>query len=88
MLYCDIFTVDDNNEMNRFLRFILKGEKIIIVKPKKDLSSLLIDNEFIIGQNGKQYSIKKDGIKFLENLRYAFSGSRMRASKVINTELV
>ena len=54
----------------------------IKIKLEDFFDTLLIDNEFIIGKDGKKFSINKDKMKFMENLKYAFSGSMFRASEV------
>ncbi len=70
------------------LRFYINSEKEKSVKTKNlteteiNLDELLIGGEFIIGIHSKRFSIKKDGIAFLENLSIQFSGSYLRATKL------
>ena len=54
----------------------------ITTSDDKILDELLIKDEFIIGKDGEKYSIKKDKMKFMENLKYAFTGSMFRATDI------
>lgn len=70
------------------LRFYIDSKKEKSVKTKNlteteiNLDELLSGGEFIIGKDAKRFSIKKDGIAFLEYLCIQFSGSYLRATKV------
>ena len=54
----------------------------ITTSDDKILDGLLSEDEFIIGKYGKKYSIKKDKMEFMENLKYAFTGSMFRATDI------
>ncbi len=49
----------------------------------RTLKDVLGDDEIIVGQDGKEYK-PTDGMDFLKNLKYQFSGSNVRASDVEN----
>lgn len=78
-----------NDLKNEILfKFILNNDNsITVINLKKNnnisLDSLLNEKEFIIGEKGQRFSILKDGENFLKNLKFAFSGSRLRASDII-----
>jgi hypothetical protein len=76
-----IYTVQDDNSMKVFCRAELAdGAKSVsfagegIDRFREEMAS-----QGIRGKMGKPY-FPSDGEKFLENLKYEFSGSRMRAS--------
>ena len=66
--------------------FIFDDETKIITIENMDGKEILVkdilgDEELIIGQGGKEYKVT-DGMKFMENLKYQFSGSHIRASNI------
>jgi hypothetical protein len=83
MKYVEIYKTNDNFTQTIIGKFILESDNKIKIEQNRgvQLKKLLINNEKIKVKN-EEYSINTDGIKFLEKLQYAFSGSRIRASKV------
>lgn len=86
MKYVNLNIINYDVTIKTIFKFILNENNTITVEkksPNATLDLILINNEFIIGEDGKRFSIKKDGIKFLENLKFAFTGSVLRASDII-----
>ena len=91
MFFVDLLTTNtDSSSLLQIpiLRFYIDSKKEKSVKTKNlteteiNLDELLIDGEIIISNHSKRFSIKKDGIAFLENLCVQFSGSYLRATKL------
>jgi hypothetical protein len=84
MKYVDLFFIEYNGDNSNIFRFYLEKDGKIKVKKYKDgvkLSDFLMKGKYIIGKNNKKYEVT-DGINFLKNLKYAFSGSRVRATVI------
>lgn len=54
----------------------------IITNDVKWFDDLLWKGEFITGKDGKEFSIKSNKLEFMKNLKYAFSGSMLRATDI------
>jgi len=52
-----------------------------LTKDEKTLKDILGDDLTIIGEGGKEYKLS-DGMEFMKNLQYQFSGSHVRAEAV------
>lgn len=95
MLFVDLLSTNTDSSSPLqipILRFYIDSEKEKAVKTENlteteiNLDELLIGGEFIIGNHSKKFSIKKDGIAFLENLCIQFSCSYLRATMVKRTD--
>lgn len=62
-----------------------KSNKVVYESDDFDIFDFLIEEEYIIGKGAKKISIRKQPIEFLENLQFAFSGTRLRCSEVIES---
>lgn len=91
MLFVDLLSTNTDSSSPLqipVLRFYIDSEKektvktVNLTETEINLDELFIGGEFIIGNHSKKFSIKKDGIAFLENLSVQFSGSYLRATKL------
>ena len=91
MLFVDLLSTNTDSSSPLqipILRFYIDSEKektvktVNLIETEINLDELLSDGEFIIGNHSKRFSIKDDGIAFLENLCIQFSGSYLRATKL------
>jgi len=85
--YVDLNVINDNATSTTIFKFYYDDstKKITTKNFSKitSLSRILGPKDEIIGANSKKYYIKTDGINFMKNLKYAFSGSRFRATDII-----
>jgi len=87
MKYVNLYFTENSLNKTLLFKFILKENNTIEVKKMKkdiEIKDYLGSGKYIIGKGGKKYSIESDGINFLKNLKYAFSGSRLRASNLMD----
>lgn len=85
MIYVDILRTDYDGNQEEILRFSLEDDKIVAENLNGstiDYKDLLEEDKYIIGLRAKKISIN-DGMEFLKNLKYAFSGSILRATEII-----
>lgn len=89
--YVDLLKTDNQGDQKEILRFKLNTEdseqKILVEKMngfKGDYKDFLTDGEYIVGKDGKVFSIEDHGIMFLKNLEYEFKGTYLRATNVEN----
>jgi hypothetical protein len=81
----DILKTNNDFEQEVVYRFRLKDGKIEVKTAKGhpgNWRDLLIDGEFIIGDKARKISMRKEPELFMQNLKFAFSGSRYRATDV------
>jgi len=89
--YVDIKRLDSDGNVHTFARFKLyEGDRIVVPEMIEvfSLDKLLYTDEkgsFIVGKNRKKYRLNQ-GLLFLDNLKYAFSGSRVRAGEIFESE--
>lgn len=89
--YVDLLQTQGDGTSVPFFRFKLDTEdtnQTIVSEPMNGytgkLEHILEDSEFIVGKDGKLFSIKDHGILFLKNLKFQYSGSIIRATDVQN----
>lgn len=91
--YVDLLKTNKNGDGGQvsILRFKLdtndEDQKIVVEKLndfKGDYKDFLTDGEYIVGKNGKVFSIEDHGIMFLKNLEYEFKNTYIRATNVNN----
>jgi len=75
----------DSGKQKKILKFTLNGEKIKVENVgnyRGDYKDFLIDRSYILGQNAKKYTMDS-GKKFLEQMKFHFKGSIIRATELI-----
>jgi hypothetical protein len=84
--YVEILKTLEDGSQQVLCRFEINAEisqsKINTVGADNVRERYLDESRYIYGRLAKRYDIEKDGIDFLNNLKYQFSGSMIRASDV------